>query len=57
MVLYNLIGRRRRHDVIDAVPLSAEKLRVNVFLLQFERLYQIFRQRFDWYECKYKQWT
>ena len=47
MVLYNLIGRRRRHDVIDAVPLSAEKLRVNVFLLQFERLYQIFRQRFD----------
>ena len=32
MVLYNLIGRRRRHDVIDAVPLLAEKLRVNVFL-------------------------
>ena len=30
-----LIGRRRRHDVIDAVPLLAEKLRVNVVLLQF----------------------
>ena len=27
MALYNLIGRRRRHDVIDAVPLLAEKLR------------------------------
>ena len=35
MALYNLIGRRRRHDVIDAVPLLAEKLRVNAFLLQF----------------------
>ena len=33
--VYNLIGRRRRHDVIDAVPLLADKkLRVNVFLLQ-----------------------
>ena len=31
MALYNLIGRRRRYDVIDAVPLLAEKLRVNVF--------------------------
>ena len=31
MALYNLIRRRRRHDVIDAVPLLAEKLRVNVF--------------------------
>ena len=29
-VQYNLIGRRGRHDVIDAVPLLAEKLRVNV---------------------------
>ena len=47
MALYNLIGRRRRHDVIDAVPLFTEKLRVNVFLLQFKRLYQIFRQSFD----------
>ena len=27
MALYNLIGRRRRHDVIDAVPLLTEKLR------------------------------
>ena len=38
MALYSLIGRRRRHDVIDAVPLLAEKknkIRVNVFLLQF----------------------
>ena len=57
MALYNLIGRRRRQDVIDAVPLLAEKLRINVFLLQLERLYKIFRQRFDWNECKYKQWT
>ena len=32
MALYNLIGLG---DVIDAVPLLAEKLRVNVFLLQF----------------------
>ena len=46
MAFYNLIGRRRRHDVIDAVPLLAEKLHVNVLLLQFYRLYQIFRQRF-----------
>ena len=45
------------HDVIDAVPLLAEKLCVNVFLLQFLRLYHIFRQRFDWNEWKYKQWT
>ena len=35
MALYNLIERRRRHDVIDAVPLLAEKLKVNIFLLQF----------------------
>ena len=35
MALCNLIGRRRRHDVIDAVQLLAEKLRVNVFLLHF----------------------
>ena len=35
MALYNLIGRRRHHDVIDALPLLAEKLRVNVFLLKF----------------------
>ena len=35
MVLYNLIGHRRRHHVIEAVPLLAEKLRVNVFVLQF----------------------
>ena len=47
MAVYNLIGRRRRHDVIDAVPLLAEKLCVNVFLFQFYRLYQIFGQRFD----------
>ena len=35
MAPYNLIGRRRRHDVIGAVPLLAEKLRVNIFLFQF----------------------
>ena len=28
-----LIGRHRRHDVIDAVPLSAEKLHVNVYFI------------------------
>ena len=31
MALYNLIGRRQRHDVIEAVPLLAEKLREIVF--------------------------
>ena len=35
MALCNLIGRRRRHDVNDAVPLLAEKMRVSIFLLQF----------------------
>ena len=35
MALYNLIGHRRRHDVIDAVPLLAEKLRVNVSYFSF----------------------
>ena len=35
MALYNLIGCRRSDDVIEAVPLLAEKLRTNVFLLQF----------------------
>ena len=57
MAFYNLIEHWRRHDVIDAVPLLAEKLCVNVFLFQFERLYQIFRQRFNWNECKYQQLT
>ena len=33
MTLYNDIGRQRRHDVIDAIPLLAEKLCVNVLLL------------------------
>ena len=35
MVLYNLIGRRWRYDVITAVPLLLEKLRVNIFFIQF----------------------
>ena len=35
MALCNLIGRRRYHDLNDAVPKLAEKLRVNVLLLQF----------------------
>ena len=47
MALYNLTGRRRHHDVIDAVPPLAEKMRVHVFLIQFLRLYQSFRQSFD----------
>ena len=34
MALYNLTGRRRRPN-IDAVPQLAEKLCVNVLLLQF----------------------
>ena len=42
MALYNLIGRRRRHDAIDAVPLLAEKLRVNVFLIQFSAYIRFF---------------
>ena len=39
MALYNLIGRRRGHDVIDAVLLVAEKLCVNIFLFQFFSAY------------------
>ena len=36
MVLYNFIGRRRRYDVNNAVPLLVEKLLVNIFLIQFK---------------------
>ena len=50
MALYNLIGRRRRHDVTDAVPLLAEKLRVNVLALILD-----FSSTFRLSECKYKQ--
>ena len=35
MALYNLTGWTDVCDVTDAVPLLAEKLCVNVFLLQF----------------------
>ena len=42
MALYDLIGLRRRYDVIDTVPLIADILRVNVILLQIKRLYKIF---------------
>ena len=42
MALYSLIGCRRCHDVIDAVPLLAEKLCVNVFLLQFSAYIRFF---------------
>ena len=35
MAPYNPIERLRHHDVIDAVPQFAVKLRVNVLLLQF----------------------
>ena len=34
-LLGEITERRRRHDVFNAVPLSTEKLHVNVFLLQF----------------------
>ena len=54
MALYNLIWRRRRHDIIDAVPLLAGKVPVNILLFQFYCLYKIFRPGFDWIECKYK---
>ena len=53
MALYNRIWLRWHDDVIDVVALTAEKLRVTVLLLQFQRLYKIFRQGFDWNECKY----
>ena len=56
MVLYNLIGRRWRYDVNNAVPLLEEKLRVNIFLIQFQLLYKIFRQILRRNESKYKQW-
>ena len=42
MALYNLIGRRRRHDVIDAVPLLAETLPVNVFCFNFSAYIRFF---------------
>ena len=35
MILYNLIGRWRRHDVSDANPLLVENLHVTPFLFQF----------------------
>ena len=35
MALYNLIGRQRRHDIIDAVALLAEEMHVKVYLFQF----------------------
>ena len=36
MVLCNLIGRRRHHDIIDVVPKLAEKMRVNVIQFYFK---------------------
>ena len=42
MAHYNLIGRQQRHDIHDFVPLLAEKLHVNVLLLQFKCVYKIF---------------
>ena len=56
MIIYNLIGRRRRHDVNDADPPLVENLRVTPFLLQFKLLYQIVRQFLGRKEGKYKQW-
>ena len=38
MSLWNVIGCRKRHDIIDAVPLSAEILHVKISLLQFQCL-------------------
>ena len=46
MALYNLIARRRRHDVIDAVPLLVEKLRVNVFPVEVLALISDFSSMF-----------
>ena len=42
MVLCNLIGRRRYHDLIEAVSKLATKLHVNGLLLQFKCSYKIF---------------
>ena len=42
MALCSLLGRRRLHDLIDAIPKLAEKLRVNVLLLQFKQLIRFF---------------
>ena len=42
MALYNLIGLRRRHDVIDPIPLLAEKLRVNVSCFTFSAYIRFF---------------
>ena len=55
MSLYCLIGRRRRHDVIDSVSLLAEKMPKNIFMFQVLRLDKIFRSSFDVCECKYKE--
>ena len=57
MIVYNLIGRRRRHDVNDADPLLVEYLLVSPFLLQFKLSYQIVHQFLGRKEGKYKQWT
>ena len=42
MALHNLTGCWGHHDLIDAVLKLAEKLCVNVLLLQFKLLYKIF---------------
>ena len=55
MAVCDLIGRRRHHDVIKGIPNLTEKLRINVLLLQFQRLYESFRLGFDYNECNYKK--
>ena len=57
MTLLNLIGRRRCHNVIDAVPLLAEILHANIVLLKFKHFFKIFCQGLDLNEHKYKQRT
>ena len=56
IVLYNLIGRRRRYDVNNAVPLLVEKTACNHFLDSILAFMQDFHQILRRNECKYKQW-
>ena len=46
MVLCNMNGRRRHHDIIYAVPKLAGPLRLNISLRQFNHSCKIFCQRF-----------
>ena len=55
MAFYNLIGHLQRHDITDPVLLLAEKLHINILMLNLALIF--FCQAFDLNKCKYKQLT